>query len=134
MVLVLNTRGVFMAMTDFLFDRTVLLIHHFVEYVSMFIGTEDHIILRFDEGNTLKYIECHLVEIFLLFLFLTHWVEQDLLLGKEIRQELPPIITLADRALEWILGLSKPLLEARTVDRHTSLAVAAASLHQLTFF
>lgn len=99
----------------------------------MLLRTEDQVVLRFDDGNAVKFVERRRLEIVFLLFFLSHRMEQDLLLGKEVRQERSRVVTLAHGALEWILGLFQPLLETLAVDGHTSLAATATSLHQLAF-
>jgi len=131
---VLETRGVSLAMTALLLDCTILLVHQLMVHASMLLRAEDQVVLRFDDGNAVKFVEGRRLEIVFLLLFLSHRMEQDLLLGKEVRQERSRVVALAHRALERILGLFQPLLETLAVDRHTSLAAAAASLHQLAFF
>lgn len=133
-VLVLNTRGVFLVMTGFLFDRTILPVHQLVVDASMLLGTKEEIILRFDDGNAVKFVERHLTEILFLLSFLTLGMEQNVLHSKELVEERSRILFFAHRALERILGLAQPLLEALFMDRDASLAAATASLHQLAFF
>jgi len=101
---------------------------------SMLLGTKEEIILRFDDGNALKFVERHLAEILFLFPFLALGVEQNVLGGKELIEERSRVVSLAHRALERILGLVQPFLKALLMDRHASLAAAATSLHELAFF
>ena len=132
-VLVLNACGVLLAMTGFLFDRAGFIVHQLVVDASMLLGTKEEIIVRFDDGNAVKFVERHLTEI--LFLpFFALGMEQNVLSGEELVEERSRIVALAHRALERILGLVQPFLETLLMDRHTSLAAAAASLHQLAFF
>jgi len=130
---VLNSRGVLLVMTGFLFDRTILLVHQLVVDASMLLRAKEEIVLRLDDGNAVKIMERRLTEILFLFL-LSLWMEQDVLGGKELVEERSRIVALAHRALERILGLVQPFLEALLMDRHASLAAAATSLHQLAFF
>jgi hypothetical protein len=132
-VLVLNACGVLLAMTGFLFDRTILIVHQLMVDASMLLRAKEEIVLRFDDGNAVKFVESRLAEILFLFL-LSLWMEQDVLGGKELIQERSRIVALAHRALERILGLVQPFLEALLMDRHASLAAAATSLHEMAFF
>ena len=129
----LNARGVFLAMTGFLFDRAGFIVHQLVVDASMLLGAKEEIIVRFDDGNAVKFVERHLTEI-LLLPFFALGMEQNVLCGKELVEERSRILFFAHRALERILGLAQPLLEALFMDRHASLATAAASLHELAFF
>lgn len=99
----------------------------------MLLRAKEEIVLRLDDGNAVKIMERRLTEILFLFL-LSLWMEQDVLSGKELVEERSRIVALAHRALERILGLVQPFLEALLMDRHASLAAAATSLHQLAFF
>ena len=130
----LNARSVFLAMTGFLFDRAILIVHQLVVDASMLLGTKEEIILRFDDGNAVKFVERHLTEILFLLPFFALGMEQDILGGKDRVEERSRIVALAHRALERILGLVQPFLEALLMDRHASLAAAATSLHELAFF
>lgn len=121
-------------MTGFLFDRTILIVHQLVVDASMLLSTKEEIILRFDDGNAVKFVEGHLSEILFLFPFFTLGMEQNVLGGKELVEERSRVVALAHRALERILGLIQPFLETLLMDRHASLAAAATSLHELAFF
>ncbi len=130
----LNACGVLLAMAGFLFDRTILIVHQLMVDASMLLSTKEEIIVRFDDGNAVKFVEGHLTEILFLFTFFALGMEQDVLGGKELIQERSRIVALAHRTLERILGLVQPFLEALLMDRHASLAAAATSLHELAFF
>ena len=130
----LNACGVFLAMTGLLFDRAGFIVHQLVVDASMLLGTKEEIIVRFDDGNAVKFVERHLTEILFLFPFFALGMEQNVLSGKELVEERSRIVALAHSALERILGLVQPFLEALLMDRHASLAAAATSLHEMAFF
>lgn len=74
-VLMLETRGVSLAMTALLLDCTILLVHQLMVHASMLLRTEDQVVLRFDDGNAVKFVEGRRLEIVFLLLFLTHRME-----------------------------------------------------------